>query len=133
MGVLIDTSIWIQFFRGVDERQVQFVQKLILSNEVCICPPILQEILQGIGDSETFDKLSEQMTSLRFLDADPKIMAINAAKIYVTLRKIGVTIRKSMDCLIASYALVFDVPFYYSDRDFDQIAKYFPLRPFFER
>jgi predicted nucleic acid-binding protein len=76
--------------------------------------------------------LSEQLMSLQFLNADPKIMAINAAKIYVDLRR-GVTIRKSMDCLIASYALAFDVPFYHSDRDFDQIAKYFPLRIFIEK
>lgn len=133
MGGLIDTGIWIQFFRGVNEEQIRLVQKLILNNQVCICPPIIQEILQGIGDAETFDKLSKQMMSLHFLEADPKLMAVNAAKIYVDLRKRGVTIRKSMDCLIASYALVFDVPLYYSDRDFDQIANFFPLRPFFER
>lgn len=133
MGVLIDTSIWIQFFRGVDEKQVQLVQKLILSNEVCICPPILQEILQGVGDAKTFEMLTDQLISLHFLNADPKIMAIPAAKIYVNFMKRGVTIRKSMDCLIAAYALAYDVPFYHSDRDFDQITKYFPLKPFIEK
>jgi predicted nucleic acid-binding protein len=130
MGVLIDTSIWIQFFRGVDEKQVQLVQKLILSNEACICPPILQEILQGVRDTETFEMLSERMMSLHFLDGDPKIMAINAAKIYVSLRKRGVTIRKSMDCLTASYALTFGVSFYHADRDFDNVSRHFPLKLF---
>ncbi|WP_439482057.1 type II toxin-antitoxin system VapC family toxin [Cyclobacterium plantarum] len=132
MSVLIDTSIWIQFFRGINEKQVKLVQKLILSNEVCICPPILQEILQGVGDAKTFEMLTDQLMSLHILNADPKLMAIHAAKIYVSLRKRGVTIRKSMDCLIAAYALAFDVPFYHSDKDFDQITKYFPLKAFIE-
>lgn len=133
MSVLIDTSIWIQFFRGTDEKQAQLVQKLILSNEVCICPPILQEILQGVGDAKNFEILADQLMSLDFLNADSKVMAIHAAKIYVSLRKRGVTIRKSMDCLIAAYALAFDVPFHHSDKDFDQITKYFPLRAFIEK
>lgn len=130
MVLLIDTSIWIEFFRGKDEKLVRMVQKHILSNEVCICPPILQEILQGVKDLETFEMLSEQLMSIRFLEADPKMMAINAAKLYFNLRKKGVTIRKSMDCLIASYALAFDVNFYHSDRDFDNISKHFPLKLF---
>ncbi|WP_162416371.1 type II toxin-antitoxin system VapC family toxin [Cyclobacterium roseum] len=130
MVLLIDTSIWIEFFRGEDEKLVRIVRKHILSNEVCICPPILQEILQGVRDLETFEMLSEQLMSIRFLEADPKMMAINAAKLYFNLRKKGVTVRKSMDCLIASYALAFDVAFYHADRDFDHISRHFPIKLF---
>ena len=130
MLVLIDTSIWVKFFRGGDLNLIQNVQKLILRNEACICPPILQEILQGVSEIKTFEKLSDQLLSLHFLEADSKMMAIDAAKLYFRLRKQGVTIRKSMDCLIASYALTFDVSFYHADRDFDNVSRHFPLKLF---
>jgi len=130
MYVLPDTSIWISFFNEPSSPNSERMSKLILEDRVCICPTVHQEILQGTKDQQRFQILSEKLASLNQLKSDPYLAASGAAQIYSSLRQKGVTIRKSNDCLIAWYAIKFDIPVWHNDRDFDLFASYILLRTF---
>jgi hypothetical protein len=122
MYILPDTSIWITFFNNPQSSIAEKLYSLIEEDRIIICPPIYQEILQGTKDQKSFQTLSEKLSSLARLKADPYIAAEGAAQIYSSLRQKGVTIRKSNDCLIAWYAIKHNVPIWHQDRDFDKIA-----------
>jgi hypothetical protein len=122
MYILPDTSIWITFFNNPTSPTAEKLYSLIEEDRIIICPPIYQEILQGTKDQKSFQTLSEKLSSLARLKADPYIAAEGAAQIYSSLRQKGVTIRKSNDCLIAWYAIKHNVPIWHQDRDFDKIA-----------
>lgn len=122
MHILPDTSIWITFFNDPTSPIAEKLFSLIEEDRITICPPIYQEILQGTKDQKSFQTLSEKLTSLSQLKADPYLAATGAAQIYSSLRQKGVTIRKSNDCLIAWYAINHNVPIWHQDRDFDRIA-----------
>lgn len=130
MNVLVDTSIWIAFFNNPESANAEKLAQLILEDSICICPAIHQEILQGTKDQASFETLNEKLISLRQLTRDPYLAATGAAKLYSDLRKVGVIIRKSNDCLIAWFALQYDLPIWHQDRDFDLIASQAGLKIF---
>ncbi|WP_310099556.1 PIN domain-containing protein [Algoriphagus sp. 4150] len=122
MFVLPDTSIWINFFNNPYSVISERLDILIDEDLIVICPPIYQEILQGTKDEKSFQILSQKLSSLTRLNADPYEAAIGSSQIYSGLRQKGVTIRKSNDCLIAWYAVKYNIPIWHQDRDFDMIA-----------
>ena len=106
------------------------MQDLIVSDEVYICPTIIQEILQGIKSDNQYEIVKNSLEGVRRLILDPYVVAIAAAELYRSLRREGTTIRKSNDCLIACYGIHFQIPVWHHDRDFDHIAEYSPLKIF---
>ena len=129
--MLVDTSVWIDWFsktnRATKETQrlgVYFDKKI----PVYITAVILQEVLQGVREDNAYKEVKEVLLSVAMLRLDPVEAAIDAANLYRMLRKKGVTIRKPNDCLIAQYAIFYDIPVLHSDADFDQIARHTPLR-----
>ena len=121
--VLVDTSIWIHFFRNDNTLLVDEFTRLLDGDEVIICPTIIQEILQGIQTDQQFHHVKDLLLSLTTLNADPIEAATGAATLYRNLRRQGKTIRKSNDCLIAWYGIQYQIPIFASDRDFEMIAK----------
>ncbi len=120
--LLIDTSVWIDFFKGVDNENVNIFTDYIENNyPVFTCPVIIQEILQGIKSDKEYARIKDNLFALNVLNDDAIEAAIGAAEIYRILRKKGVTVRKSNDCLIAFYALKYSLRILHNDRDFDKI------------
>ncbi|WP_194774734.1 type II toxin-antitoxin system VapC family toxin [Pararhodonellum marinum] len=128
VNVVIDTSVWIAFFLGKDRKIIGAVKELLDKDQVLICPPVYQEILQGIPYPNEFLKMKDRLSALRQINADPFEAAEGAAQIYSVLRTKGVTIRKSYDCLIAWYAISSDAALFHLDKDFIPIAEFFKLR-----
>lgn len=89
---------------------------------VCICPLILQEVLQGIRKDEDYLKVKSSMLNLEILLIDQMESAIGAADLYRTLRKKGITIKRTNDCIIAFYAIYFGIHIVHKDKDFDLIS-----------
>jgi predicted nucleic acid-binding protein len=126
--VLVDTTVWIDFFAGRNESHVMSLQELIESEEdLSLCGVILAEVLQGIRSDAEFIKTKEYLGDLIFLPMRHPTF-VQAATIYRSLRKKGVTIRKPVDCMIASIAIEFDIQLLHNDRDFNNIAKHSKLR-----
>lgn len=129
-AVLYDSSVWIDFLnKRVTPQTVKLEQAIERnSDEVLVCPPVLQEVLQGIRDDARYERIKRSLLAFRCLPGDPVEVAVEAAELYRALRKVGITIRKANDCLIARYAVRADVPVSHADEDFDRIAAHFPLR-----
>jgi hypothetical protein len=120
---LVDTSVWIGFFNGQDHPNVDFLDQLIRDDvPAFLCPLIVQEILQGIRMDADFKKVRDSLLAFPILEWDPVEAAIAAAELYRDLRKKGITVRKSNDCLIAAFARQADLPVLHIDRDFSKIA-----------
>lgn len=126
--VLIDTTVWIDFFAGRNEPHVAALQELIEDEEdVCLCGVILAEVLQGIRSDADFSRTKEYLDDVIFLPMRQPTF-LRAAEIYRTLRRKGVTIRQPVDCMIASVALEYDARLLHNDRDFDHIARHVKLK-----
>lgn len=122
--VLVDTSIWIDFFKGEENQGVLTLEEYLENDyPVFVCPTIIQEILQGITNDKQYKEVKEYLLSFNVLNDDSLESAIGAACIYRRVRKKGFTIRKSNDCLIAHYALKYSLNILHKDRDFDIITK----------
>ena len=121
--ILVDTTIWIDFFRGNEKsKQAEILQRLIEDeNNICICPIIYQEILQGIREDKIFKEIKSILQNMFMLDTPILTVADYAVDLYRSLRKKGITIRKPYDCLIASYAILEDVYLLHNDSDFKQM------------
>lgn len=126
--ILVDTTVWIDFFAGRNEPHVEIFQELIESEEdLSLCGVILTEILQGIRNDTDYFKTKEYLDDLIFLPMRHGIF-VKAAEIYRSLRKKGITIRKPVDCMIASVAIEYDIHLLHNDRDFNYIAKHSKLK-----
>jgi predicted nucleic acid-binding protein len=127
--LLFDTSVWIDFLRNDDTAEVQLLTEYISNDDpVVLVPTIIQEVLQGIRDDAQFKKVQDIFSFFTILQLPPVTAAVGAAELYRALRKKGVTIRKSNDCLIAYYAIEFSVPLVHCDGDFTLISKHSKLR-----
>ncbi len=128
--ILVDTSIWIDYIRQRDTDQVRLLGKYLRLSDlnIYVTSTIIQEVLQGVHEDFLFNQVKRNMLALIMLKLDPVEAAIEAAQLYRTLRKKGVTIRKPNDCLIAHYAMFYDIPILHNDADFDQIARFTALR-----
>jgi predicted nucleic acid-binding protein len=130
--VLIDTSVWIDFFNSPNSSsEVGVLRQLIKEDRaISLCPVIYQEISQGIRDDQTFEYVREILLDFDMIDFAWLTVTDKAIEIYRTLRKKGITVRKSNDCLIAAYAILANVRLLHKDRDFTQIAKGTTLQVF---
>ena len=127
--VLVDTSVWIDYFNGVDNLATEKLNAIIGEHgTICICPPIIQEVLQGFRQDTEFHTAVRLLGTLEHLTAEPYEAAAGAAQIFRRLRKRGVTIRKSNDALIAWYALSANCSILHRDRDFDIMMKALRLK-----
>lgn len=125
--VLIDTSVWIDFFAGRDLPHIERLEDLIDRGEdFCACGVILAEVLQGIREDREHRKTKAYLEDLIYLDL-PRKAYLRAADIYRSLRASGVTIRNTVACLIAAACIEHDVILLHNDRDFDAISRRFPL------
>jgi predicted nucleic acid-binding protein len=126
--VLVDTTVWIDFFADRNEPHVSMLQQLIEDEEdLSLCGVILAEVLQGIRSDKDFTKTKEYLDDLILLPMRHTTF-LQAAEIYRSLRKKGITIRKPVDCMIASVAIEYDIHLLHNDRDFDHIASHMKLK-----
>ena len=127
--LIFDTSVWIDFLRNKSNPPSDVLTSYIEKNDqVLLTPTILQEVLQGIRDDAQYRQIKEILSYFTTLQHPPIQAAVGAAELYRSLRKKGLTIRKSNDCLIAFYAIEFSTPLVHSDSDFELISKHTKLR-----
>jgi predicted nucleic acid-binding protein len=122
--IIFDTSIWIELIQRKDTEKALLLRNYISENrQLWLTPTIVQEVLQGSRNIQEFERLKNSLLGYRCLLMNPIDAAIKAAQLYSSLRQKGVTIRKPNDCLIASYAIHFNVEICHNDSDFDLIAQ----------
>jgi len=125
---LVDTSVWIDFLRGRETQLVSQLQQLLApDNATAITPVIYQEILQGTDSEENFKRYEEYFGSQLFVHPRHPVQSYaKAAWLYFHCRKNGITLRSTIDCLIAQIAIEHNLFLLHDDRDFTQIASVEP-------
>mgnify|MGYP000725220203 CR=1 FL=1 len=122
--ILVDTSVWIDFFRPVDSPFRKTLHFLLENEEdLCLTEIILTEILQGIKKDKDFRAIKEYLLDFPVYSLKNRDSYIESAQIYRKCRKKGITIRRTVDCLIAQVAIENNLVLFHNDQDFNQIAK----------
>lgn len=124
--LLVDTSVWIEVFRRPSRLQLESVADL---DEIVTCLPVIQEVLQGFLDERAFRLAREAMLAFPLVESPLRSeVFLEAAQLYRSARRAGVTIRSGVDCLIAACALRHGLPVLHRDRDFSLLAQVSPLK-----
>ena len=126
--ILVDSSTWIDYFRGVSTVQTAKLDSLLDREPVAIGDLILAEVLQGFTNNGDFNKAKGLLTSLDIVDIGGIDIAIQAAKNFRTLRGFGITVRKTIDTLIATRCIESGYILLHNDRDFEPFVKHLKLR-----
>lgn len=117
--VLVDTSVWVDFFNGKMTDETGKLDQYLSSTVIVVGDLILAEVLQGFRYDKDYRIAKSLLTELELVQLCNSDLAIKSAQNYRTLRKQGITIRKTIDCLIATYCIETKTPLLFSDRDFD--------------
>lgn len=129
--ILVDTSVWINFWKGKKTPSVDLLTYSMLEEDkVYYCPTIIQEALQGLRGSLQFEKYLKLFTGFYEVPCQHFYAHQEAAKMYMTLRKKGITIRKPNDCLIAFYAIENKLTLVHDNIDFEHIKEAYLLKTF---
>jgi predicted nucleic acid-binding protein len=126
--VIVDTSVWIDFFRGRLIQPVHLLMEIMDTKAVIIPPIIAQEVLQGIAEKKMADMIESLFFGFQFISYDTYEAALGSAELYRKMRSKGITVRSSNDALIAWLCINFNLPILHKDRDFDNIAKHTSLK-----
>jgi hypothetical protein len=123
---LVDTSVWIEVFRA---RRPLDLTAVVDFDEVVTCLPIIQEVLQGFRDEGAYRRARDAMFALPLVESPLEASVFSeAVDLYRSARRNGLTIRSSVDCLIASCAIRHDLEVLHRDRDYTAIARVSALR-----
>ncbi|RNJ50651.1 type II toxin-antitoxin system VapC family toxin [Methylocystis hirsuta] len=126
--ILVDSSVWIDYFRGVASPETDRLDELLDQELIAIGDLILTEVLQGFDRDRDFNRAQKFLTALTIIELGGKEIALRAAKNYRKLRGLGVTPRKTIDTIIATRCIEKGLPLLYSDRDFDPFVERLGLR-----
>ena len=123
--LLVDTSVWVELFRRPSRVRLAAADL----EEVVTCLPIIQEVLQGFVDDRAYRIAREALLALPLVEAPLRTEVFeDAVGLYRTARRAGVTVRSSVDCLIAACAIRHDLTVLHLDRDFRGLARVSPLK-----
>ena len=124
---LVDTSVWVDFFRGTPSAEALWLRNALSENvRLCLCGPILTEVLQGGRSGREHRRVRRLLDALLFLGISRETY-LAAADLYRRARAGGDTIRATIDCIIGACAIAHGVPLLQKDRDFEVIARIAPL------
>jgi predicted nucleic acid-binding protein len=126
--ILVDSSVWIDYFRGTNSVAAESLDQLLQAEPVAIGDLILAELLQGFTSESDFAEARKLLTALEVVTLGGEALAIEAARNHRRLRALGFTVRKTIDTLIATWCIENDVVLLHNDRDFDAFEKHMGLR-----
>ena len=127
--IVVDTSVWIEFFKGTGSSFDQHLAELIrVDAPIALTEVIYCEVLQGIRDDSVHARVREILQAFPVLLLDGLRSADRAVALYRASRRRGLTIRSTVDCLIAAVCLDAGAELFHHDRDFDVLAKVADLK-----
>lgn len=124
---LVDSSVWIDYLRGIPTPQSLWLKQKLGAEFLAIGDLILTEVLQGIDADREFERVRRLLAKLPIIEISSEQVAIQAAQNYRFLRSRGITIRKTVDTLIATRCIYDGIKLLYSDRDFEPFTTHLGL------
>jgi predicted nucleic acid-binding protein len=117
--LLVDSTVWIDYFNGRVTWQTDYLDQALTRQEILVGDLMLAEVLQGFRSDSDFEAARQALERFEQVSLVTPALAIRSAQNFRTLRKLGLTVRKTIDCLIATYCLENELPLLHSDADFD--------------
>lgn len=126
--IFVDSSVWIDFFNGKQSAETDYLDGLLGVEPIGLGDLILIEVLQGFRRDQDYNTARRLLTSLTVFTLGGQDIAIRSADNFRLLRKKGVTVRKTIDVLIATFCIGRNLPLLHSDKDFEPFHRYLKLR-----
>ena len=126
--ILVDSSVWINYFNGIPTWQTDLLDNYLSNVPVIIGDLILAEVLQGFRSNNDYETAKDFLSALPFRQIGGYNVAIQSAQNYRVLRKSGVTVRKTVDIIIATFCIMEELTLLHDDRDFDPMVSHFSLK-----
>lgn len=126
--IVVDSSVWIDYFTGRKTAETDKLDSLLGEEPIATGDLILAEVLQGFRSDKDFRKAKALLTSLSIVNMVGADIALKSAMNFRALRKKGVTVRKTIDSIIATYCIENKLPLLHSDKDFQPFHKYLKLK-----
>lgn len=117
--IIVDSSVWIDLFRGTQTPQTDWIKEALKHQSISLTDLILCEVLQGIRDDRLYTEIRKVFLGYEILPMGGTALALASAENYRKLQKKGITIRKTIDCLIATFCILNGHSLLHSDRDFN--------------
>ncbi|KAF3982124.1 MAG: PIN domain nuclease [Methylococcales symbiont of Hymedesmia sp. n. MRB-2018] len=127
--ILVDTSVWIDYFNGVDNLHTTTLDLKLIEGTVAIGDIIFLEILQGFRKDSDYKKTKTRLSTLEQYEMFGHRMVNNCAENYRSLRKKGITIRSTTDIIIATFCIENKLPLLFKDKDFIPFVDHLNLLP----
>ncbi len=121
--IIVDTTVWIDYLSGRDNRETDYLDRELSRQRLGLTDLILCETLQGVPDERSFTRVLQELRKFELFETGGEEMAILAARNFRRLRQHGRTVRKTIDCLIATFCLHHGHSLLHRDRDFDHFEQ----------
>lgn len=125
--VIVDTTVWVDYFQGAQNPETDWLNTELDRQRLGLTDIILCEVLQGVRDDLVAKEVEGKLLKLEVFETGSVALAREAARNYRTLRSRGHTVRKTIDCLIATFCLREQHSLLHRDRDFDPFEKFLEL------
>jgi predicted nucleic acid-binding protein len=125
--IVVDSSVWIDFFNGKITKQTNLLDSLLGREPIVIGDLVLTEVLQGFREDKDYRRAKELLDYLLFRPMVGRELAVRAAENYRRLRKKGITVAKTIDVIIATFCIESNLPLLHCDRDFEPMVRHLGL------
>jgi predicted nucleic acid-binding protein len=124
---VVDTSVWVDYLLDIENQHTLWLDRELMSGTLALTDMILCEILQGLRIEKSAAAIARQLAEFPILNTGGQEIAIASARNYRSLRSRGATVRKTIDCIIATHCIRHGNALLHRDRDFDPFEKHLGL------
>ena len=125
--IFVDSSVWVDYFNGRSSAETNYLDELLGKEPIVVGDLVLIEVLQGFRRDSDYNTAKKLLTSLEVFTLGGQEIAIKSAANFRLLRKKGITVRKTIDVLIATFCIERKLTLLHSDEDFDPFHEYLNL------
>ena len=126
--LIVDTSVWVDYFNGIENPQTDYLHTIVDRTPILIGDLILAEVLQGLRNDSDFEKVRRTLGKFAQVNMVSTALAVQSARNFRFLRQQGITVRKTIDSLIATYCIEQGHHLLHNDSDFDGYEKHLGLQ-----
>ncbi|MBI4744654.1 MAG: PIN domain nuclease [Actinobacteria bacterium] len=126
--ILVDSSVWIDYFNGEKTNKTDWLDSALGNKPIIIGDLVLTEVLQGFQNDNDFRVAKKLLLSFPFMEMGGQELAVKSAMNYRFLRKNGITVRKTIDVMIGTFCIHYQLSLLHDDRDFDPMKRFLKLK-----
>jgi len=126
--IVVDSSVWIDYFNGKKTFQTDRIDSSLGNTALIVVDLVLIEVLQGFQSDKDFRIARDLLLAMPFMEMGGRALALQSAVHYRTLRRKGVTVRKTIDIMIGTFCIHYGLPLLHDDRDFDPMVQFLGLK-----